>query len=81
MTRGYRYAKEDDPVAFNDCECLNETAKALLVQIPDLDDGALWIPKSQVHADSEVYEDGHTGTLVITGWFAKKLIHQDTDDA
>lgn len=31
-----------------------------------------WIPKSQVTDDSEVWEPGHSGKLVITGWYARK---------
>lgn len=30
----------------------------------------VWIPKSQVHDDSEVWQPGHEGTLVITEWLA-----------
>jgi hypothetical protein len=32
----------------------------------------LWIPKSQIHDDSEVYADEQTGVLVITAWLAEK---------
>lgn len=59
----------DEPVRLDNCVAKHETEKALLV---DIDGEEKWIPKSQIHDDSEVYENGHEGTLVITGWFAKK---------
>lgn len=31
-----------------------------------------WFPKSQITDDSEVWEVGHRGKLVISGWFARK---------
>lgn len=36
----------------------------------------VWIPKSQIHDDSEVWADGDKGTLVIPEWLAldKELI-------
>jgi hypothetical protein len=46
-----------------------ETEDALLVMIDDYGD-EVWIPKSQIHDDSEVYHSGHIGTLVITEWIA-----------
>ena len=49
---------------------LRATKQALLVQLEDLTE--VWVPKSVVHDDSEVYEDGHEGTLVVQEWFAKK---------
>ena len=56
-----------------------ETEKALLVRLAS---GAThWIPKSVVHDNSEVYQDGHTGKLVVKGWFAEKDgIASEADD-
>lgn len=59
-----------EPVEFEDAWCKRETAKALLVFIPD--HGEKWIPKSQVHDDSEVYQDGDRGKIVVSAWFAEK---------
>ena len=59
----------DDRVRIANVEALHATANALLVRI---DDEEYWIPQSQIHADSEVWKIGHTGTLVITRWFADK---------
>lgn len=44
-----------------------ETDAAILVTI---DGTEYWIPKSQISEDSEVYEEGGTGELVITEWIA-----------
>lgn len=52
----------DDPVK-------SETAKALLVVV---DGEEAWIPKGQIHDDSEVYRQGHTGTLIVSEWIAKQ---------
>jgi hypothetical protein len=32
----------------------------------------IWIPKSQIHEDSEVYAKGTDGDLIITEWIAGK---------
>ncbi len=50
--------------------CTAETHKAILVVIDDEDE--YWIPKSQIDEDSEVYAAGHSGTLIVTTWFAEK---------
>lgn len=54
---------------FKGARCTAETRKAILVQI---DDEEYWIPKSQVEDDSEVYQSGDEGELVVTSWFAEK---------
>ena len=56
-------------VAIDDCECVGETAKAILVQIPDIDE-PMWMPKTQIHDDSDVYENEGTGTLIVSRWIA-----------
>ncbi len=63
-----------------DAVCKHATEKALLVKIPGHDD--MWIPRSQVHDDSEVYDDtaNSEGTLVITQWIAEQKNLAETDD-
>lgn len=57
-------------VEFEKAFCDNESGKAIHVL---LEDGtALWLPKSIVHDDSEVYQKGDEGTLVLPEWFAIK---------
>ena len=47
---------------------LKETASAVLV---DIDGEEVWIPQSQIHADSQIWEEGDEGDLVISDWIAK----------
>lgn len=52
---------------------LGETDKAIRVV---LDDSLRqhWIPKSQVHDDSEVWDTMHDeGNIVVNAWFAEQL--------
>lgn len=53
-------------------ETLRESDKALLVAV---DGEEVWIPKSAIHDDSEVYgmlPFGESGTLVIPRWLAEE---------
>lgn len=52
-----------------DAVAIRATKKALLVR---LDDREVWIPQSQIHDDSEVYQEGDEGELVVARWFAEK---------
>lgn len=54
---------------FEDATALRETDKALFC---DVEGREVWIPKSQIDDDSEVYAQGHSGLLVINEWFAEK---------
>jgi hypothetical protein len=58
----------DETAEFDDCVCTRETDKAILVRC---DGKEAWIPKSQVHEDSEVYEKDTDGKLIITLWWAE----------
>ena len=54
---------------------LHATDKAVLV---DIDGEEVWVPSSQIHADSEVtagvdMERGEEGTLIVSDWWARKL--------
>ena len=53
------------------------TEKALLVEDEDDEDGEeVWIPHSQIHDDSELWDEskkGDRGKLVISEWMAKKI--------
>ena len=51
--------------------CIAASAKAILVKGGDLD-GEMWIPKSVVHDNSEVYDVKHEGDLVVQSWWARK---------
>jgi hypothetical protein len=59
----------DEGADFPDTECIRESGKAILVTRGRRE---MWVPKSVIHDDSEVYEDGHHGTLVLQTWWAEK---------
>jgi hypothetical protein len=56
-----------------DAIVLRSTVKALLVELVD-HGRELWVPKSVLHEDSAVYDDGENsqGELVLVAWFARK---------
>lgn len=61
-----------DDVVEVEVEVLVETEKALHVFVVDTGD-EVWIPKSQIHDDSDVYSrDTSPGTITITRWIAEQ---------
>jgi hypothetical protein len=48
-----------------------ETEKALLVILEETGD-EVWVPKSQIHDDSEVFKEGQSGEVVVSAWWAEK---------
>lgn len=62
-----------DGVNLGQAQAIAGTEKALHVQL-ESEDEPRWIPRSQIHDDSEVYDDKNnaTGDLVVTRWFAEK---------
>lgn len=73
MARGFRDEDNErggnDGVAFENVECLRSTAMAIQCVVNGKE---VWIPQSVVHDDSEVFEVGHAGRLVVKEWFARK---------
>jgi hypothetical protein len=60
----------DEAVSLGAGRAIRTTDKAILV---DLDSGEeVWVPKSCLHDDSEVYEEGHAGNVVVKEWWALK---------
>ena len=62
----------NETVTFIEVSCDAETDKALHCLGEDLGEKGAWVPKSQVHDDSEIFKKGHTGTLVVTYWWAEE---------
>lgn len=60
---------DEDTVEFDDVTATAETDKALCCLV---EGESHWIPKSQVHDNSEVYKKGHKGRLVVTQWIAEQ---------
>lgn len=58
---------DEKNVSILEVQCLGESAKAILVAV---NGDEHWIPKTQVHDDSDVFAKGHTGKLVISKWIA-----------
>lgn len=52
-----------------DVQAVRETEAALLVVIENED---VWVPKSLIDDDSEVWKTGDKGILVVPEWFARK---------
>ena len=59
----------NDMTIIENVTCSQQTPKAILCEIEGTE---VWIPQSLVHVDSEVYQVGGEGMLVIPTWFAKK---------
>ena len=65
------YELDEKAVCHEDVVCEKKSkGSALLINFGD--DEKDWVPCSQVHDDSEVYDEGHRGRLVITRWIAEK---------
>jgi hypothetical protein len=62
-------SEDYEPVEFENVTVAQARDKALLCRI---DGKNHWIPTSQIHDDSEVYEAGTEGTLIIPRWLAVK---------
>lgn len=68
----------EETADFPKTTCLKATDRAILCLVTiSKTQGTvrrLWIPQSQVHDDSEVYDDrnNNEGKLVITKWWAEK---------
>ena len=56
-------------LSFDDVLCKAETDKAVLC---DVQGNEVWIPKGQIHDDSEVFARNGKGRLVVTQWIAEQ---------
>ncbi len=61
---------KDDKTNLGSGRAKRASDKALFVELDTGD--SVWIPKSQIHDDSEVYEEGHEGEVVVNTWWAEK---------
>lgn len=64
------------PVAIADAKAIRETTKAIQVAV---DGREVWIPKSQILDESEVFSLGTSGKLVVPRWLAvaKELVDEE----
>ena len=66
--------REDEVFEISDAVALRETDKAILVEAPIFDEEQ-WVPKSQIHDDSEVWgakRGRNVGSLIVTMWIAQQ---------
>jgi len=61
---------DDDSIELDNVTAVGETKLALRVRLSN--NTSQWIPQSVITSDSEVYELGHKGRLVVKRWFAEK---------
>ena len=62
-----------EPINLGEGYVVRSTEKALLVQL-DSDRKEHWVPLSQIHDDSEIYNHttAATGDLIVKTWWAEK---------
>jgi hypothetical protein len=60
----------DEFESFEDAEILHITDNGG-VKVK-LDSGEHWLPQKAIHENSEVYQKGDTGKLVVCQWFLNK---------
>lgn len=64
--------EDDEGVRFEETKVVAQTDRAVLVKGEAFDDGELWIPRSVIHDDSEVWKQGDQGRLILKGWWARE---------
>lgn len=76
MTEPREYDEKN--IVIDDIECIRHTERAVLVVVNGEEH---WIPASHVDVDSEVFQRGHRGKLIISKWIAgKRGLWKETDD-
>jgi hypothetical protein len=70
---------DEEHYAFEVEKVVRETDAALLVRVDgsdpaleDIGEYEVWVPKSQILDDSEVWQKGDSGELQVTMWIAKQ---------
>lgn len=67
---GYTRTEYSDGVLVGQGTIVFETEAAVKVDLGG--DKPLWVPKSALHVNSEIWETRDEGLLWVTEWFAKK---------
>ena len=60
----------EDLFELDGCRVIDETQAGLRVILPS--GRRAWLPKSQIHDNSEVYALGTSGKLVVSSWIAEQ---------
>lgn len=72
------YDDDERYVVVPECKAVEERDTSIWVESPHFPNdtmfemGRIWIPKNQIHDDSEVFEEDGDGDLIITEWIAKQ---------
>lgn len=77
MARGFNDDEEEEAVSLGQVRLVHVTDDAIKVVSLEEDplfSDELWVPRTQVHEDSEVFVgmDGDKGELFVTQWWADK---------
>jgi hypothetical protein len=64
-----RHRAGELPVSMGNVTVKRATDKAVLVIFPGCKE--VWIPQAAIHDDSEVWQHGQIGKLVVCAWFAR----------
>ena len=51
--------------------CKSKSGLALLVRFEDQEEPQ-WMPQSQIDDDSEVFDEGQSGLLIVSRWIAEE---------
>lgn len=63
----------EEEFEIEDTEVIYDSGKALKVEAPIFDEEFVWVPKSVITDNSEVWKEGQEpGSLVVKRWFAEK---------
>lgn len=58
-------------VSFEGTRVIRESDSGLALLI-EIEGKEVWVPKSVIHDDSEVYDEDHEGELVLKEWWAEE---------
>lgn len=61
-----------DAISLGQGQCTRATDKAVCVRLEADAAKELWIPQSCVHDDSEVWQSGQAGNVVVKRWWAEE---------
>jgi hypothetical protein len=66
-------AREATPASLGHGKVIKASDKALQIELTDLGE-TRWVPRSMIHDDSEVYDEGANkdGEVVVNEWWANQ---------
>ena len=64
---------EDEGHVFSDVKIVHQTDRAIKVKLDD--EREIWVPKSVIHDNSEIWKVEEEGDLMVKRWWAEKEGH------